>query len=344
MPVGPSHGSRGGSSFSGGGSHRSSNSSSSNSSSSSFLGAMIGGMIASTFSNKRRERFHTRYGYYPDEKDFQSVPQRRQPTALLVLSIITIFFIVSTFIFRAGFIGNQKSYTQTIEIMESDWTEYHEIIQKAEAGESGYHLVDARFGSTKYEYYEDNPTSIGAYLDFTKDGISYYFIVYEYAEDPTTAYEDIDIATNTFKGTTYTQFSASQVQDKGGKIKIAYQELADGSRVSINYDYKLQTCAEYKYYVESRNNAKNGANGCIVALVIEFVALALFIFFYIKQFKKYLALCAQDDELIFKKKQAEVDVIQSEANNKNKFCKYCGSKIDPNTNTCSSCGAKVSNN
>ena len=73
MPVGPSHGSRGGSSFSGGGSHRSSNSSSSNSSSSSFLGAMIGGMIASTFSNKRRERFHTRYGYYPDEKDFQSM-------------------------------------------------------------------------------------------------------------------------------------------------------------------------------------------------------------------------------------------------------------------------------
>ena len=63
--------------------------------------------------------------------------------------------------------------------------------------------------------------------------------------------------------------------------------------------------------------------------------------------KKHHKLVAQDEELLLKKQQAEVekaeaeaDAAQSIAANHNRFCQYCGGQLDANSHTCTSCGAK----
>lgn len=339
MPVGPSHGSRGGSSFSGGSSH-SSGSNSSSSSNGSFFGALVGGIIGGALSQRRRQRFFSRYGYYPEDKDVQSLPKRNPPTFLLVLSIICAFICFVTFLIRSDTLETRDLISNRISIMETDWVEYKDLIDKASLNvDDDYYITTASFGSMKYTSYDDNPTAKGAYLDFQSNNISYYFIVYEYT----------DHEGNTFTGTTYTQFSASQVANLGGQIEIAYYSKSGAEHYSINTNYKLDSCQEYIEYKKLLTNYNNSAKNLMIAIIVEIVFVALFVTLYILKLRKYNKLIAQDDELLYQKKKAETDkakaeaeVVQTEVASKNRFCKYCGCKIDPGSNVCSSCGAKLS--
>ena len=344
MPVGPSHSSRGGSSFSGGSSQSRSSGSSSSSSggSSSFFGAFLGGMISGALSQRRRNRFYSNYGYYPDEKDTQSMPKRKAPNGLLFVACVLAFFLIVTICIRSGFNESIKTLSNNITIMESDAIEYEELISKAKLDndEDNYYIATAEFGTMKYTYYDDNPTEKGAYLDFERNNISYYFIVFEYTDERDG---------KKYTGSTYTQFSASQLANLGGSIEVAYFSKEGAEHYAINTNYKLEDCEEYKNYKSTLASFKNTSNGFVVAIVIESILIALFIGLFIWKLKIYNKLCAQDDELLFQKKQAETnkakaeaEVAQTEVANKNRFCKYCGCKIDPNTNICSSCGAKIS--
>ena len=134
MPIGPSHGSRGGSgggrsfgggsrssggsSFSFGGGRRSSSSSHHHhhhhsSSGSSLGGAIIGGLIYSAFADRRRRRFHNRYGYDPTPDEINSMPRRKAPTIFLILSIIIAFISMGTMSLRSMALSNANSYKTT---------------------------------------------------------------------------------------------------------------------------------------------------------------------------------------------------------------------------------------
>ena len=87
----------------------------------------------------------------------------------------------------------------------------------------------------------------------------------------------------------------------------------------------------------------------MLVFIVELVVIALFVVLYILKLKKYRKLINQDEELILKKQQAEVDKAEAEADaaqnaaqRHNRFCQYCGGQLDADSNTCTSCGAKFS--
>lgn len=350
MPIGPSHGGRGGGGGHsggfggshggggprGGGPHHGPRPSPSGS----FVNGMIGGMIGASIANSRRERFERRYGVRPTDDEYNSMPRRTKPTGFLILSILTAFFMLCTFFMLASANSNIKTYSSTISIMETDWkNDYKPMLDAVKAdgfvdGTNGYYKTTATFRDLKYVSYGSNPDAPAYYKDLTLDNVDYHFIVYTYTDHNGTKRT----------GTTYTQFSANQVQTKGGQIEIAYYDK-NGEHYSINCDYNLETCKEYLYYKDCLASNKSSKSGIITALVIEILILGLFITLYVLQVKKYYKLVAQDEEILFKKKQAEMKKATAEANaaasNYNRYCKYCGSKLDANATKCPSCGANL---
>lgn len=353
MPIGPSHGSRGGGSSFGGGSSSSGN----RSSGSNLGGAILGGIIYSMFANRRRPRYEQMNGGNGENQ----LPYRPRPTKYLVFAILFAVFAAVTMVIRSALVSTQKSYQETLEIIRTDYTndykpmidavKNHSLPQDAEYGDepvdcgNGYYKTIASFKNSsgyvyKFTTYSDNPTTPGAYLDFEEDGISYYFIVYRY----------IDHNGNAYIGTTYTQFSASQYQNLGGEIEIAYHSKAGGERYSINTSYTDYKTPEYKNYEDVVEGNKDAASIFLFIFIGEVALVVLFVLLYVKKLKKYKKLVKQDEELFLQKRQAEADKAtaeaegaQIEAQRKNRFCQYCGSQIDENTNTCTSCGAKFSN-
>ena len=348
MPIGPSHGSRGGgSSFSGGSSGGSRRSGGSN-----LGGAILGGIIYSMFANRRRRRYEQMNGGGENQ-----LPYRPRPTKYLVFAIIFAIFASFTMLIRSAMLNTAKSYQETLDIIRTDYTEsYKPMIDAVKnhsiaAGQdyvdcgNGYYKTIASFKNSsgyvsKFTTYGDNPQTPGAYLDFQEDGISYYFIVYRY----------IDHNGDAYIGTTYTQFSANQYQNLNGEIEIAYHSKAGGERYSINTSYTTYETPEYDNYEEVVESNKDTASVFLFIFIGEVALVALFVFLYVKKLKKYKALVKQDEELFLQKRQAEADKAtaeaegaQIEAQRKNRFCQYCGSQIDEDTNTCTACGAKFSN-
>ena len=361
MPIGPSHGSRGGGgggrsfggggfSFGGGGSrHRHRDRSSSGTS---LGGAIIGGLIYSAFADRRRRHFSRRYGYDPTPDEINSMPRRKAPTIFLILAIVVAFFSMITMTFRSNAVKNVNSYKETMSIMKDDYVnDYKPMIdQVASAGTptgsssidcgNGYYKTIATFSTQKSSFYESNPTPPGIYTDFYVNGYEYCFIVYEYY-DARTGSE--------VTATTYTQFSASQAQALNGKIEIAYYSKAGDESYSMNTSYNINTCAEYDYYEDLVESNKKSASTYLIAFIVELLIIAGLVALYVLKLKKYKKLVKQDEELLYQKRQAETQKAQAEAQEaqfdaqrKNRFCEYCGSQIDANTNTCSGCGARVS--
>ena len=342
MPIGPSHGSRGGRSFSGG-SSRGGRSGGSN-----LGGAILGGIIYGLFANRRRRR-------YENAGDGENqLPYRPRPTKYLVFAIIFAVIAAFTMTIRTIFANSAKSYQAELTQMEKDYKEYKAMFDKATEtgyvdGSDYYFVTDASYGTYRGYSYEDNPTTPGAYLDFEKDGVSYYFIVYEYYLDSSIPYGTGESKRRI--GTTYTQFAPTQLNSPG-KIRIAYHYNSTTKTLySMNLNYDIEECAEYEYTEDIMEGNKSTANTFLLAFIVELGLIALFVFLYIKKLKKYKALVKQDEELFLQKRQAEADKAtaeaegaQIEAQRKNRFCQYCGSQIDENTNTCSSCGAKFSDN
>lgn len=362
MPIGPSHGSRGGGggrSFGGGGfsfgggSRRSSSSRHdrrSSSSGSSLGGAIIGGLIYSAFADRRRRRFHNRYGYDPTPDEINSMPRRKSPTIFLILAIVVAFFSMMTMSIRSSIVKTAESYETRLAQMNEDYTQYYKpMFDKAtESGTDGYYKTTATFTNSlgtvsKYTSYSDNPKTPGAYLDFIEDGFSYYFIVYEYVDARTGA----DCI-----GTTYTQFSSNQYlapNGETGKIEIAYYSVAGEESYSMNTSYKPTTCAEFEHYEDIAEDNRESAKTFLLAFIVEILIVAGLVALFVLKLKKHKKLVKQDEELLYQKRQAETQKAQAEAQEaqfdaqrKNRFCQYCGSQIDENSNVCSGCGARSS--
>ena len=347
MPIGPSHGSRGGgSSFGGssGGSRRSGGGSN-------LGGAILGGIIYGLFAGRRRRRYEQMNGNGENQ-----LPYRPRPTKYLVFAIIFGIFAAFTMFIRIALVNTMKSYQNTLDIMRTDYTQsYKPLIDNVKGYDTpaagsidcggGCYKTIATFKNSSgyvstYTSYKDNPQNVGAYLDFSEDGISYYFIVYEYKDARTG---------QRAKGTTYTQFSANQYQNMRGSIEIAYYSVAGQESYSINTSYTNLETPEYKNYEEVVESNKDVAGVFLIAFLVEVALVALFVFLYVKKLKKYKKLVAQDEELLLQKRQAETEKAQAEAqeaqidaHRKNRFCQYCGSQIDEDSNSCSSCGAKFS--
>lgn len=346
MPVGPSHSGRSGGGSHGGGFGGSRGGGGPHGgphhgprSSDSFVNGMIGGMIGASIANRRRERFERTYGIRPTDDEYDSMPRRTKPTGFLILSIVVAFFMLCTFFMLASANSNIKEYNSFIATMEADYKDYYKPMIDAvtatdySTGKNNYYTTTAEFSTQKISYYSSNPTISACYEDFTSDNVQYYFIVYKYT----------DKNGEKRTGTTYTQFSSSQIPSNG-EIKIAYYDY-NGEHYSINLNYKLEDCEEYLHYKTVVDNAKSSKKGVITALVIETIIIALFITLYVLQVKKYYKLVAQDEELLFQKKKAEAEKATAEANEvksrTNKFCRYCGSKLEANTTKCPSCGARL---
>lgn len=357
MPIGPSHGSRGGGgrsfggggrSFGGGGSRRSSSRSSS--SGSSFAGALIGGLLYSAFADRRRKHFSRRYGYDPTPEEINSMPKRTAPTIFLILAIVVAFFSIVTMGIRSSAVKSAESTETTMSIMEKDYTDYYKPMidtvkgnpTQTEVGVSvdcgnGYYKTKATYSTTKYSYYGANPSTPAVYEDFTEDYITYYFIVYRYYDV---------VASQYTTGTTYSQFSPTQTTS--GVIEIAY--FNDGTEdYSINTSYDIDECAEYEYYEDKAEDQRDSAKTLLIAFIVELLIVAGLVTLYVFKLKKYKKLVKQDEDLLYQKRQAETQKAQAEAQEaqidaqrKNRFCAYCGSQIDEHTNTCSGCGARVS--
>ena len=358
MPIGPSHGSRGGGgssgggfSFGGGGSRRHRHSSDSGSN---LAGAIIGGLIYSAFADRRRKRFHSRYGYDPTPDEINSMPTRKAPTLFLILAIVVAFFSMITMSMRSAAIQSAETHEATLQIMEDDYyDDYKPMIEAVKSNPTpsstldsvdcgnGYYKTKATFSTVKYSYYGANPQTAAIYQDFTEDNITYYFIVYKYYDV---------VAGKNATGTTYTQFSANQAQSLNGTIEIAYYNDGEES-YSINTSYDLEECEEYDYREDKAEDNREMAGIFMIAFVVELVIIAGMIALYVLKLKKYRKLVKQDEDLLYQKRQAETQKAQFEAQEahietqrKNRFCEYCGSQIDEDSNVCSGCGARFSNN
>lgn len=350
MPIGPSHGSRsGGSSFSGG-SRSGGRSGGRSSSGSNLLGAILGGLIYSIFANRR----HRHYNESGEPVEENGMPYRPRPTKHLVFAIIFAIFAAFTMVIRGALVNTMTEYNNALEIIKTDYELSYKPMIDAVAGSAdptdygdvvdcgnGYYKTIAKFNVAgrviKYTSYSDNPQSVGAYLDFEEDGISYYFLVYEYK----------DHNGSTWKGTTYTQFSANQYQNLNGEIEIAYHSKAGGERYSINTNYTTYQTAEYKYYEEEALSNKTAAFAMLIVFVVEVALVALFVVIYIKKLKKYKALVAEDEAMFQQKQQAEVSEAQAKAEEAQRMaksvgrvCKYCGCDVPDGASACPGCGSR----
>ena len=346
MPIGPSHGSRGGGGFSRGSDGGRPRGHSHSHSGGSFLGSVVGHVLGAAIltagARRRRRRFESRYGYNPSDDDLNSMPTRKAPTFLLVIAIIIAIISAFTMTLRNGTLNQIKTLEETTAIIKTDMTEYRDLITNATpSGNNGFYTTTATFNQIKYSSYSDNPTTPAYYLDFTQNGVQYYFIVYEYE----------DHLGETYIGTTYTQFSANQIQAMNGEIEIAYCAKANNDHYSINLNYNFENCAEYKYYLSKIDTYKASAKSSLTTFLVELAIASLFVALYIVKLKKYKKLVAQDEELLYKKQQAEVDKAEAEADaaqqvaqRHNRFCQYCGGQLDADSNTCTSCGAKFGQN
>jgi large-conductance mechanosensitive channel len=351
MPIGPSHGSRGGgSSFgggsrSGGGSRRSSSSSGGN-----LLGSIIGGVIGGMMTAGARRRYRESYGGGGSYENEPATPSRRRPTKYLIIAIILAFVASITMSIRTAFVNSSKEFNNSLAIMESDYYDYYKpMIEAVEGYETptalgqsvscgnDYYKTYATFGQT-YTSYRDNPTTPGAYLDFTEDNISYYFIVYRY----------YDMANDVYKiGTTYTQFSANQCQALGGRIEIAYYSKVGVDSYSINTSYTSLETPEYEHYEEVAENNEDSALGFLIVFIVELALIALFVFLYIKKLKKYKQLVREDEALYQQKMQAETQEAQAKAEEAQRMaksvgrvCKYCGCDVPDGASACPGCGSR----
>lgn len=347
MPVGPSHSGRGG----GGGYHGGPRPGGGyggphgprhephHSPSSSFVNGMIGGMIGASIANRRRERFVQRYGIRPNDEEFDSMPRRTKPTGFLVMAIIVAMITFFSVIIAISSNQTAKEYKQSMQIMEADWkNDYKPMLEKVGSsdfvnGTNNYYIVEAEFSKSKFSSYYSNPSTPACYEDFSLNNIIYYFVVYKYQFNG-----------QEYKGTTYTSFLANQLDQLNGKIKIAIFDNGT-EHFSINTSYNLDSNAEYEYYKSNYESASKSAKGHIVPIVIEVLLIALFVTLYVLRLKKYYKLVADDEEILFQKKKAEADKATAEANEvksrTNRFCRYCGAKLDPNSTSCSGCGAKI---
>ena len=142
MPIGPSHGSRSG------GFSRGSVGGSRKSSGGSGIGSLVGHVLGAALLTSAVRRRRNRYYAGDDGGDNNSMPRRKKPTLFLILAIITAVIAVFTMVFRSSNVSSSKEIQNRITIMETDWIEYEDLIEKAtEGGHDGYYTTTAYFST-----------------------------------------------------------------------------------------------------------------------------------------------------------------------------------------------------
>lgn len=329
MPVGPSHSGRSRGSSGGGRSFSSSSSRRSHSSHSprSHSSVSINGFHVPLF----RPRFYHFFG--------RPVFLTTGLQALLSILIFFIIFMSILFSVNIGTVNAKKEYVQEyknqIAIMEDDAIFFNELIDNANNAVNGYYLTTAEFGDNVYEYYMANPTNIGIYEAFEDDGVIWYFLVYNYKNGHG----------ETLRGTTYTQFSASQYTSLNGKIQIAYTQV-NGEWWSINTSYSLSNNRDYKLAKEDlayyENSLKSSNTRVAIYGLIGIGLIAILVLIIVKKAKQ----TKQENAIAQEKAKAEVSEARAKAEQEqrkskqiNRTCHYCGSSVPDGSSKCPGCGS-----
>ena len=326
MPVGPSHAGRSSSS-----SRSSSHSSRSSGSSRSYSSGGSGGSYASGSFNSRPIKFIIGH------RSFVITPIYQFLILMLIFASIILGVLCSSRINSINHIKDEiQYYSKQAEIFESDNDEFTELISKAQSSTPGYHITTASFDNQYIKYtYDSNPKTPGVYYAFDRLGHEWHFIVYEYINNVT---HEVMI------GTTYTQFSASQINSLNGLIRIAYGKIGN-EWWSINESFSLETNQDYMLIQDEINYLepiKNQYTLKIVLYILTICAIiALIVFIIIKKsqkIKKEEELKQEKEKAEIREAQAKADLAERQAKQIGRVCEYCNSSIPDNDTECPNCG------
>lgn len=233
---------------------------------------------------------------------------------------------------------NISSYQSEIQIMESDAEYYNNLIMNANLNNpnDNYFLVDANFGDEVFEYYRSNPQEPGSYYSFKQNGVIWYFVVYSYEHDG-----------DDYIGTTYTQFSMTQLQAKNGKINIAYT-VENGNLFSINADYSLESNKDYAYAKLSLKDAEESLSSNTTGLVVTIVLIVGLVIGLVFAIKKNTKKQDEKHNLEIQKGKAEVeeafakaDEAKRKAEQFGRKCEYCSGDVPDGETKCPNCGSSM---
>ena len=346
MPVGPSHSGRGGGSrSSGGGSSRSFGGSRSSGGGSRSSG---GGFFRRSSHDNDGPSYHGGGGFH-----FNRGPRRfRFFGRTVVLTSGFQFFIIFLAIlaivfgslasFESKFVNFYKydvsDIKSEIKIFKDDDAYFKNLINTASLNDDsdGYYLATATFDPAIRYTYGDNPSVPGVYYVTDHNGHQWHFIVFEYTNE---------VTGTKMKGTTYTQFSANQVNGMNGSIEIAYTKT-DNQWWAINTSYSLASNKDYEFaqedlsfYKGELSSARWKLTGYIFGVV---VCVGLVVLIIVKKSKKEKA----ESEIEAKKAEAEVDearakasMAQRQAKQYGRVCKYCGNNVPDGESNCPGCGS-----
>ncbi len=232
----------------------------------------------------------------------------------------------------------EKALVQKFE--EYDVT-FRDIIAKAQAGTyDNYKIVEGSYGDRKYTYYDDDPSDIGYYRAFYRNGAYYYFIVYEYeAPDGKTKID------STF--TQYLEQDVSVGYGENGTIEIACAKIGK-EYWAINTDYSLSKNQDYHYakaemaeYEQLAKSTNTTMIVCWILLAALVVILALVIVKEYKKAKKQEAVQDAKNEADIAEAESRADIARKAAKAKGRVCDYCGNSIPDDEDKCPSCGSRT---
>lgn len=299
MPVGPSHGARGGRSRSG------------------------GGFSSSTGSSSRyRTGRSTRVFYYGGTGgSYNATPM--SPKSIKITA--TVFGLIFSIIFLIVSISLLFTNAGPAALIRKDAGEYAEIIKRASANEDGYYLITidnitCTGGShdgydITYRFRGNYNSSFDAYSYLKRNGVQYFYLEFTFT----------DSSGNNVTGETYAMYSESAI-DGFSEITFAYTKLYDndGSWDVINANYNLASNTEYLKYRDAA--IAGGIMLAISALLVVFLIYAWYrVAHDLPIFKK-----ADKDETASKneeKVQKRVcSYCGSDAKEDTQKCSACGSR------------------
>lgn len=270
-------------------------------------------------------------------------------------TLLSLLFGVLIFaaIFLVGIVGNMSEskefMTESKEII-AKYEEYDKvystIIDRAEAHQDGYYIVDAEFAMRKFTSYDDDPTLTGYYLtDYYEKAEYYYFVVYEFdyhADD-----EIGQAKTNkTWNDSTFIEFTTYGIRDLNGTIKVAYTYI-DGEVWAINTSYTLARNKDYQlekdYLADLKDNQKTYTKMIIIASVVIVVVVLIAVLFIVKKYKqakKDQAIQDAKNEAEVAEARAKAELAEAKASKVGRKCKYCGADVPDGDNICPACGSR----
>jgi len=201
---------------------------------------------------------------------------------------------------------------------------YEDICEKAKSNEDGYY----KFTFNNIDTYElenniwvDGENTLQVFYDdtFTYRGKTWWLVEYNFT----------DANNNQIFERTYSCYEIADIRSMS-EFSIAYTKI-DGSWWSINADFKLENNKEYLYEQQVlESNNKMFKIGLSIVLVMAGLIVLSIVAIILKS-----------------KKTAEINENtnripeQAPAEEKTRFCDYCGTIVDKKSTKCPNCGSKI---